>query len=102
MKGFSIFALIIFCSTSFAAVEFRGNGWHFGDSERLDVKSVGLVANPEEVEKVAINFIDGRQIILTGSHLALGLQMINVQDKCITVIPGYQFKSVNLILNCAE
>ncbi len=91
---------LFFSIPSFAAVEFRGGGWHYGDSQPVTIQSVGVISDEVDSRQVTINFTDQRQLILTGAHVPLGLSLIPLQGKCIRVIPGYQFRSVNLILNC--
>lgn len=83
-----------------AAVRFEGEGWGYQHTEALTVKDIGLGSDEAGIERVVINFENYRQVILTGEHIALGLSLTPYAGKCIKVIPGKKFLSVDFLLNC--
>lgn len=98
-----IFTLIALIGlNAWAAVEFRGGNWHYGGAETLVIKNIGVITTEQTPVQVAITFNDNRQMVFTDGHIPLGLSLMPYFGKCVKVIPGYMFKSVNVILNCAE
>jgi len=100
MKLFLILALALSATQASAAVKFEGRGWAYGSAEPLVVEKVGIAASSSETIRVVLNFSEGRQVILTDKHVALGLSLTSFQGKCIKVMPGQRFESVNFILSC--
>lgn len=95
-----LLALTLLAGSAEAAVRFEGGGWGYGGTEKLILKDLGIGGDENGLEQVVLNFEDFRQVILSGPHAAIGLSLTNYVGKCIKVIPGKKFASVDILLNC--
>lgn len=86
--------------SSYAAVEFTGSDWRYGQVESEIIQVVGISSNDAGETRVTLNLANERQVKLSGPHAAIGLALLGYQGKCIKIIPGKQLSSVSFILQC--
>ncbi len=93
---------LLVCSSALADVEFSGPDWNYGQAINVTLQTLGLASDSTGPSKVALNFEGGRQIVLSGAHIPMGLALTSFQGKCLRVIPGLKRESVNIILTCPQ
>lgn len=96
MKHFlAITALFLLPLVANADIEYRS--WN-AETKYKTLVTVGLHTSEGGFVRVALNFEDGSQLLLTGPSAHVGLALTNHEGQCITILR--EQLTVSLIPNC--